>query len=370
MTAGFNEAQSIALAIVPKISGSLSVLFCALIIFTVARDKNRRSKTYHRLLVGISIVDMSSGFWLALSTWPIPKESTVLWASGNDRTCTLQGFFTNFGITSSFYNTSLSLYFLLVIRYGWKESQIKKIEPFLHVIPLLWGFGTSFAGLGLGIFGNANLWCWIQRKYNVYRWTFFYGPLWTMIVLVSGMSIMIYQYVRQLERRTLKYQYEYEVKSSSDQVSYTLSQQNESRKEKFSEVEEVGLNDKAEIPIDENGCDVAAQIHTSLNADNSLHPTLEKKLQISSPAPIHTIHSDAPSRSFRKSVGRTMLSLIRQPRSDVARLKRTREVASQCFWYAGAFYINWVALSVSCSLLFSNCQHFCILNNFLLFIRL
>lgn len=349
MTAGFNEAQSIALAIVPKISGSLSILFCALIIFTVARDKNRRNKTYHRLLVGISIVDTSSAFWLALSTWPIPAESTVLWASGNNRTCTLQGFFTNFGIASSFYNTALSLYFLLVIRYGWKESQIKKIEPFLHVIPLLWGFGTSFAGLGLGIFGNANLWCWIARKYNVYRWAFFYGPLWTMIVLVSGISVLIYQYVRQLEKRTLKYQFD--VKSSSDLGSNTVSQQNESRKEKCSEVEEIGLpvNDEANVSIGENLRDFSAE-KTASNESAKSDPALGTNREISSsPATIQTPHPDSPRRSFRKSIARTMSSLMRQPRGDVARCKRTREVASQCFWYAGAFYINWVALSVRCS---------------------
>jgi len=63
---------------------------------------------------------------------------------------------------------------------------------------------------------------------------------------------------------------------------------------------------------------------------------------------------DAAGRPPRKSVLRTMSSYFRQPRNDVARLKRTREVASQCFWYAGAFYINWVALSVR-STFFDNC---------------
>jgi G protein-coupled glucose receptor regulating Gpa2 len=263
MTAGFNEAQSIALAVIPKISGTVGMMFCAVIIFTVMRDKNRRNKTYHRLLVGLSVVDMICAFWLALSTWPIPVESNVLWASGNDGTCTLQGFFTSFGVTSSFYNASISLYFLLVIRYGWKESQIKKIEPLLHIVPLFWGFGTSFAGLKPGIFGNAYLWCWIKKSSNVYRWAFFYGPLWTMIFLVTAMSTMIYQYVHQLEKRTLKYKYNFYseqstgafngVKTASDQVSRSCSLQMDIKEgEIFSECEVEKENEQLydpEIPL-------------------------------------------------------------------------------------------------------------------------
>lgn len=200
-TGAFNESQSRALAMLPKVSGSLSVIFSTLIICTVARDHKKRSRTYHRLLVGISLVDISSSFWLGLSTWPIPKSDNVLWSVGNDITCNLQGFFIQFGISSSFYNASLSIYFLLVIRYGWQDSRIKRLEPWLHAIPLLWGFGTSIAGLSVGIFGNANLWCWISPQYNTYHWSFFYGPLWIMIVIVTITSMMIYGYVRTIDRR-------------------------------------------------------------------------------------------------------------------------------------------------------------------------
>lgn len=92
-----NTAHLKALAIVPKLAGFTSFCFSSLIVFTVVRDKRKRTSPYHRLLCGISIVDMSSSFWLGLSTWPIPEETGIMYAVGNDTTCRLQGFWTQAG---------------------------------------------------------------------------------------------------------------------------------------------------------------------------------------------------------------------------------------------------------------------------------
>jgi len=115
-TMALSYAQQLALVVLPKVAGLVSFVGSGLIVASVLKSKKKRSHTYHRLLFGISCVDMSSSFWLGLSTWPIPEETGLLWAAGNQQTCSLQGFFTQFGITSSFYNASLSLYFLPVIR--------------------------------------------------------------------------------------------------------------------------------------------------------------------------------------------------------------------------------------------------------------
>jgi hypothetical protein len=381
MTGTFNEAQSRALALAPKISGTFGVLFSLLIIITVIRDKNRRNKAYHRLLLGISIVDMSSGFWLGLSTWPIPAESTVLWSVGNDRTCTLQGFFTNFGITSSFYNASLTLYFLLVVRYGWKEHEIRKIEPYLHAIPLLWGFGTSFAGLGLGTFGNAILWCWIERTYSIYRWTFVYGPLWTMIVLVSFMSIMMLQYVWKLEKTTMKYQIDLEKQFSQNKLTVESTSSHDKNLHSHDESIDtmyqsthgidgtVNNNNSAVIktsvtplPAPILSHDRAAtqkefcadNINVNLNTDpvlaSSLKPN-ESPIVSSQQQQQHQQQKlPRPPNSFLRRISSHRLFYHNDNDVDdamVVRFKRTKQVACQCFWYTGAFYFNWVALSVS-----------------------
>lgn len=292
-------AQQRALVTLPKVTGFCSVVGSALIVFVVARDKQKRAKPYHRLVAGISCVDISSSFWLALSTWPIPAESGVLWASGTTQTCSLQGFFTQFGISSSIYNASLSTYYLLVIRYGWKEDRIRTIEPYLHLMPIFWGMGTAIAGLPLTLFNNANLWCWIApfpqncdgntsvectrgANADIYRWAFFYGPLWVMILIVTTNVVLIQHYVRSIERRG-------------------------------------NMHRSASVAI-------RAQNASSL-ANNGKSPDHSARRS-------STWNSGAFSRSFHT------------PNQTASSLKYTKRVARQCFWYAAAFYLNWTALTI------------------------
>mmetsp|Transcript_11665 Transcript_11665/g.27940 ORF Transcript_11665/g.27940 Transcript_11665/m.27940 type:complete len:570 (-) Transcript_11665:213-1922(-) len=209
------RSQQTALAVLPKVFGSLSFCSSWVIIVTVLRDvKGKRSKVYHRLVMGMSLADVSSSFALALSTWPIPSNSGILWAVGTTQTCTAQGFFTQFGISSPLYNVSLSFYYLLAVRYGWKEHELKRVEPYFHVLPVAWALLTGIAGLPLQIFNSANLWCWIgdgppgsgrNENTDPYRWGFFYGPLWTAIVIVTINLFLLFSYVRTVTLRSERY---------------------------------------------------------------------------------------------------------------------------------------------------------------------
>ena len=158
-------SQQVALAIVPKITGSLSIMGSSYIIFDCVRglrSGKRDRNTYRRLMVGISVVDITMSICFFLSTWPMPRGTPFTYgARGNTQTCTAQGFFAQIGVSSVMYTVSLSTYYLLVIRYGWPESRIVKVEPFLHAIPLVFGFATMIAGLPLQLY-NYGLWdCWI-----------------------------------------------------------------------------------------------------------------------------------------------------------------------------------------------------------------
>jgi len=205
----FTPGQEISLALMPKIMSSISLVGSVMIVFTVLRDPKKRCKTYHRLLAGISFADcitnISTGI---LSTWPIPADSGVRWAAGNDRTCQAQGFFVQANCTSAMYNACLSLYYLLTIKYRWTEDRLKKIEPYLHAIPFLWSYSTAIASISLDILGNAYLWCWISSKYDAYRWALFYGPLWLMILIVTINCIMIWLHIRKTERKSNRWTFE------------------------------------------------------------------------------------------------------------------------------------------------------------------
>jgi hypothetical protein len=304
--------QQRALATLPKITGFASVIFSSLIAYTVVRDKSKKSKVYHRLLLGMSIADISSSFWLALSTWPIPEETGILWASGNTMTCTFQGFFTQFGISSPIYNASLSIYYLLVIRYGWKEEQLKRIEPFLHGVPLLWGLGTAIAGLFLTIFNSANLWCWVApyedrgENADIYRWAFFYGPLWLMVVLVTVNLIFVWVFVRNITKRSENHIY-------GDRVRANMNP-------------ETGMSSRIEVS---SALDMP---NNSSNAGDT--PSDESVNSVS-------------RNSFVSRLQHSMSSLRPIDSASQSRFaKRRGQVANQCFRYGGAFYFTWIPITV------------------------
>jgi hypothetical protein len=192
-----------ALAILPKVTGGLSLIFSATTAAYVCKSPKRREKFYHRLILGISLADISSSVWLAMSTWPIPSNSGALYSSGNLATCRAQGFFTQAGISSSIYNSSLSFFYLLAIKYGWREARLFHWEVVFHGVPILFGLGTAITALALDILHSANLWCWIGPnpdgsgpEVTVFRMALFYGPLWIAIIVVIINLFFVFAYVR------------------------------------------------------------------------------------------------------------------------------------------------------------------------------
>ena len=88
---------------------------------------------------------------------------------------------------------------------------MRKLEPFLHTIPLLWGLGTATIGIPLRLYNNANLWCWIAsypagcvRESCIrgayadwYRWSLYYGPLWLNIIGITTAMVLVFRHVRK-----------------------------------------------------------------------------------------------------------------------------------------------------------------------------
>lgn len=214
-------SQQRALSIIPHFSGFLSMFGSGSVVKEVICNKKRREKTYHRLVLGLCCCDFVASGFCALSTWPIPKETSVYAASGNDLTCTMQGMGIQFaGIAGPFYNFSLAMYYLLVTVRGWNEEDIKKVERFMHIGPLSFGILTTMICLLSKSFNNANLWCWIapariceeeddqggtrcytRGKHSVaLRWALFYGPLWFALGFLILSLFVICLSVREIER--------------------------------------------------------------------------------------------------------------------------------------------------------------------------
>ena len=82
----------VALALIPKFGGTLSMFSSSFIIAESLADHRKGKGTpIQRTLVGMSAVDIAATFAWFLSTWPLPK-GTAPFAVGNTATCNFQGF--------------------------------------------------------------------------------------------------------------------------------------------------------------------------------------------------------------------------------------------------------------------------------------
>jgi hypothetical protein len=220
-------AQKKAVAIAPKFTAAASAIGSLTICYLILRKPTKR-KTYHRLLLGMSICDFSASVAWFFTTWPIPLGTPgVFGAVGTQQTCTAQAFFAQFSLSTVMYNACLAVYYFLVIVKGWRDDDIVKIEPFFHAFSIAWGLGTAVASLFLTLFNQVGWDCWIggyplgcKESWNnngvttctrgdngsLYKWAFYYAPLWLMITLVTALMCLVYWTVREQERTMHKYQ--------------------------------------------------------------------------------------------------------------------------------------------------------------------
>lgn len=122
-------------------SGSVSFLSSAAVICHVLRSHNGLSTTYHRLVLGLSVADLSTSLLCyALSSTMSPKEISYLmpFARGNVATCSLQGFIFVVGSNCvSLYNCSICFYYLAIIKGKRNDQYIKaKLEPWFHSLSI------------------------------------------------------------------------------------------------------------------------------------------------------------------------------------------------------------------------------------------
>lgn len=191
----------ILLALIPKISGTLSVIGSALIALNVASTKQPRN-TYQRLLCSLALVDAMSTTSLLLSTWPIPKEEDNLaWNIGNNTSCKVQGFFVQLKVVSFLLAVALFIFYTARVRFSVSSETIAQHEWILHTIPYGLGFLTALFGALFDLYGSSYLWCWIESNHVGFRLGFLYGPL-VLCLFIGGLCVvLIFRTVHFQERQ-------------------------------------------------------------------------------------------------------------------------------------------------------------------------
>lgn len=157
-----SETQDKILALLPIIPSLLSAWGSANIVYMFFRSK--KSSAYRRIMLGLSCGDCINSLLLIFQHFLLPHEtSQKVWAIGTDASCSAMGFVAQFNFTSVWYNGMLSVYFLLLVKFGVKDPVFKrKYEPWMHVASIGYPLATAIAGAKIGLYHELKLGdgCW------------------------------------------------------------------------------------------------------------------------------------------------------------------------------------------------------------------
>jgi len=160
-------------AIVPRISGSMSLFGSVVIITVILRSSAGLKTSYHRLMFGMSLFDICASVAMGLSHLPMPAND--LWYDtsfqgtkfGNTATCTMQGFFFVFGSTGTFvYNGALCIFYTSTIAFSMDVDSFKRrFELVSHLVPIAVALSLAIYPLPSQMYNltEGAAWCNIKR---------------------------------------------------------------------------------------------------------------------------------------------------------------------------------------------------------------
>mmetsp|Transcript_28163 Transcript_28163/g.61883 ORF Transcript_28163/g.61883 Transcript_28163/m.61883 type:complete len:380 (+) Transcript_28163:81-1220(+) len=212
-------AENLVLTIVPKIVAFLSAFGSGLIISQILRNKPNIRQFQQQIVLGMSIIDATIAVAWILNNLFIPEWSDQLWPLGNEQTCSAQGFVIQFTISAVLYNATLSVYYLLVVKFNYRDRRLNRWRRRVHILPISFGLATSLTALVRRLYNPADWDCWIAplsptvdcERYNIcdrgqnavwFQWAFFYVPFWIAVAFVLVCMAMVILYVRGQERKS------------------------------------------------------------------------------------------------------------------------------------------------------------------------
>ena len=224
------EMDQRAIVIISRVTATLSVIGSTWIINEVLSDKKKIGMVYHRLVLGASAFDFLTSFWLALGSVPMP-EGSWYGAKGNFTTCEMQGFFIVLGGVPPMYTAAISLYYLLSIRYGFREVHLYGLEKWVHILLAILFFTFASAGIPLHIYNPLvgvcaiaahpfgctfipGLKCERGERQRLYAWLFVFGWIWLSIGISVLSLLLVYLTVNRTERRSSRFRYSAAIRMS------------------------------------------------------------------------------------------------------------------------------------------------------------
>lgn len=128
--------QSIMAAITVSATSTLSILSSLATIFVIKRSQLKLTSIYHRIMFGMSTMDIFGSLAMGLNVIPMPTDMVYAYpfSYGTFTTCQIQGFVYLFGITGSgVYVSGLCFYYYCILKKEIKDEKLKSLEPIIHI---------------------------------------------------------------------------------------------------------------------------------------------------------------------------------------------------------------------------------------------
>lgn len=150
------------MTIMPKVTSLVSSIALGTFIrCMIARRRENLQKMYHRLVFGMSIVDLIRSLSFLVGTWSVPPHAETYWEVGTKTTCTIQGFINQIGLAVPLYSAALCIYAYLIIRSNFQAESIAPVEIWLHGVSLSIAMVLSIALVVTDSATSMGSWCWL-----------------------------------------------------------------------------------------------------------------------------------------------------------------------------------------------------------------
>jgi hypothetical protein len=188
-----------------RVSAFLSLIGSFFILRDVIKKSPQRRTTYHQLIIGTTCFDVITSTAYLLSGLLLPRPAYE--AHGTHGTCVLQGILIQLGLTSLFYSVLLSIYYLLMIKYNWKESRFRKYRRYFH-LPIITIGAALTAAASTSIAPQLGF-CYVaippQVASRLRITLLFVVPSSVALVTIFACTLLTCFHVYSKERTTLKW---------------------------------------------------------------------------------------------------------------------------------------------------------------------
>lgn len=121
---------------------------------------SKLSSPYRRIIFGLAVSDILQSISLITGPFAPPPTSSAVapFASGNNAFCSFNGaMFTTGSVASTMYITSLCMYYVYKLRNRVSDEKFKRIEVYLHSVPILYKLFMVVSALSLNAYTPSHL---------------------------------------------------------------------------------------------------------------------------------------------------------------------------------------------------------------------